>query len=82
MRPLLLIVAVLLSTSVALAEPAGHRKSRHAAPAGEWLPVKGATSTNSCAAYGAGFMKLEGSDTCVKIGGAIGIGAGVSSGSR
>jgi hypothetical protein len=25
---------------------------------------------------------IEGSDTCIKIGGAIGVGAGVSSGSR
>ena len=31
---------------------------------------------------GAGFVPIEGSNTCIKIGGAIGIGAGISSGSR
>ncbi len=35
-----------------------------------------------CAEYGAGFVKLEGSDTCVRIGGSISIGAGGGSGVR
>ena len=30
------------------------------------------------AAYGAGFVKVEGTDTCVQIGGSIGIGVGGS----
>jgi hypothetical protein len=42
------------------------------------LPLKGARSANSCAEYGAGFVRIEGTNTCMKIGGAIGIGAGVS----
>lgn len=37
---------------------------------------------NPCAEYGAGFVKLEGSDTCVRLGGSIGIGAGGGSGVR
>ena len=37
---------------------------------------------NPCAEYGAGFVKLEGSDTCVRIGGSISIGAGGGSGVR
>jgi hypothetical protein len=33
-------------------------------------------TTNPCAKYGAGFKKLEGSDTCVKVGGSIDVEAG------
>jgi hypothetical protein len=32
-----------------------------------------------CPEYGAGFYKLEGSDTCVRIGGGIGIDVGAAS---
>jgi hypothetical protein len=39
-------------------------------------------SSNSCAVYGPGFFKVEGSDTCVQIGGSFGIGAGGSIGGR
>jgi hypothetical protein len=35
-----------------------------------------------CAEFGPGFVKLEGSDTCVRLGGSIGIGAGGGSGVR
>lgn len=31
-----------------------------------------------CAQYGAGFVQVEGTSTCVRIGGSIGIGGGVS----
>jgi hypothetical protein len=84
MRKSLLAIPALMLTAVAAlaAEQSGHQKSDKAAPAAKLLPLKRATSGNSCAAYGAGFVKLEGSDTCVKIGGAVGIGAGTSAGSR
>lgn len=84
MRKSLLAIAALALTSAAAlaAEQTGHRKSDQAAPAGKLLPLKRTTSGNSCAAYGAGFVKIEGTETCVKIGGAIGIGAGTSAGSR
>jgi hypothetical protein len=42
------------------------------------LPMKGTATVNSCAAYGPGFVKVEGTDTCVQIGGSIGIGVGGS----
>ena len=84
MRKSLLAIPALMLTAVAAlaAEQTGHQKSDKAAPAARVLPLKRATSGNSCAAYGAGFVKLEGSDTCMKIGGAVGIGAGTSAGSR
>jgi Porin subfamily len=47
------------------------------------LPKKTTTpprevKTNPCAAYGAGFVKVEGSTTCVKIGGNVSVEAGRS----
>ena len=42
------------------------------------LPVKGAHGGNDCAAYGPGFAKLAGTDTCVKVGGAVSVEVGGS----
>ncbi len=58
-----------------LARPAAERS----APRGKVLPLKGATGANPCAAYGAGFIRVEGTGTCVKIGGAIDVGVGATS---
>jgi len=82
-KSLLAIMALVLTAVAALAaEQTGQQKSDKAAFSAKVLPPKRATPNNSCAAYGAGFVKVEGSETCVKIGGAIGIGAGTSAGSR
>ena len=32
--------------------------------------------SKACAAYGAGFVKVEGSDMCIKIGGSVSVDAG------
>jgi len=68
MRTIVLLAAS--SASTALADPAG-RPKLDTPPPSKVLPMKGASAGNSCAAYGPGFMKVEGSDTCVKIGGAV-----------
>ena len=81
-KSLLVIVAVVLSPAGAFAEQPRVPKSDKAATSGKVLPLKRATPANSCAEYGAGFVKVEGTNTCMKIGGAISVGAGVSSGSR
>ena len=73
---------VVLPASRAPAEQPGFRSPTRPHRPGKMLPLKRATSANSCAAYGAGFVKIEGTDTCVKIGGAVSVGAGASSGSR
>ena len=41
------------------------------------LPVKEPKFESSCAAYGAGFVKIAGTNTCVKIGGAVSIGGSI-----
>ena len=66
--------------SVAAAEQPRLPKPDKAATSGKQLPLK--RSANACAEYGAGFVKIEGANTCMKIGGAVSVGAGVSSGSR
>jgi hypothetical protein len=81
MRNILLAVAVAMLPAAA-AEPSSSRTPDKPLSSGRVLPQKGASAGNSCAAYGPGFVKLEGSGTCMKIGGAVGIGAGSSSGSR
>jgi hypothetical protein len=77
-----IVVAVLLAPVVAAAEPFGRQQCGQAASSGKQLPVKGARAGNSCAAYGPGFAKVDGTDTCVKIGGAVSVGVGGKVGSR
>jgi hypothetical protein len=75
MRTILLAMLLLaLPASAALAQQASPYKSDKAAPSDKVLPLKGAASGNPCAAFGPGFVKVEGSGTCVKIGGATSIG--------
>ena len=81
-KSLLVMMAVLLPSVPALAEQLRLQKSDKAAASGKSLPLKRSGSANACAEYGAGFVRIEGTSTCMKIGGAISVGAGVSSGSR
>jgi hypothetical protein len=83
MRNTLLAIAVaMLPASSAAAEPSSSQKPDKPVASGRLLPLKGAGASNSCAGYGPGFIKVDGTDTCAKIGGAVSIGVGSSSGSR
>jgi hypothetical protein len=77
MRKLSLAIAVVLCASSALADSTRPLKLDTPATADKLAPLKGKASSNSCAAYGPGFVKVEGTDTCVQIGGSISVGAGV-----
>jgi hypothetical protein len=79
---LLAIVVAMLAASIAQAEPSSSQKPGKPVASGRLLPLKGAGGSNSCAAFGPGFVKVDGTETCVKIGGAVSIGAGSSSGWR
>jgi hypothetical protein len=81
-KSLLVMIAVGLPAVAAFAEQPRSQKPDKPATAGKLLPLKRSNSANACAEYGAGFVKIEGSNTCIKIGGAVSVGAGVSSGSR
>ena len=83
MRIFLLVMMVMALPSVADAEQLRLQKPDKPDKAGtsdKPIPLK--RSSNACAEYGAGFVKIEGTNTCMKIGGAISVGAGMSSGSR
>jgi hypothetical protein len=67
-----LILLAVLSASAAPAQ-----QFREGKPA-KSLPLRPAkAAANACAEYGAGFARIEGSSTCIKIGGSIGVGVGV-----
>lgn len=77
-NPILVIVALMLPIAGAFAEQPRLPNSDKGPPSGKLLPLKSARPANSCADYGAGFVRVEGSNTCVKVGGAISVEAGVS----
>ena len=78
MRNILLVcVVTALAVSTAVADPLAPQKpARTTIPAAipdKPLPVKRSGDADSCAAYGPGFVKVAGSDTCVKVGGAVSV---------
>jgi len=79
---LAIVAAALLPASIALAEQSSHRKPDKPTGTGRLLPLRGAAAGNSCAAFGPGFVRVDGTETCVKIGGAVSVGVGGSSGVR
>ena len=62
----LAVVVAVLPTCVAVAQQSS-QPPKNSPKSGTLRPIKG----NPCAMYGAGFVKIEGSDTCVKIGGSV-----------
>jgi hypothetical protein len=77
MQILLLLAAFLLAlASPVMAGQAATQTRSKFEPPPKVLPLKDAASTNACAAYGPGFVKLSGTDTCIHVGGSISIGAG------
>ncbi|RED28118.1 hypothetical protein BJ123_12354 [Rhodopseudomonas thermotolerans] len=76
MRWLLIAFAVALPVTTA-AEP---RRSAPPPPRVEQntpLPRNLSVRRTPCADFGPGFVQLEGSSTCVRVGGSISVGAGV-----
>lgn len=65
-----LLIAVMPLQAVAAApkKPAATKQTMKPAP----------RKPNPCAEYGAGFVQVEGTSTCIRLGGSIGIGGGVS----
>ncbi|HEV7878574.1 hypothetical protein [Bradyrhizobium sp.] len=68
------IVLTVFSASAASAQQA--RKPDKPATSVPPRPAKAAA--NPCAEYGPGFVRIEGSSTCIKIGGSFGVGVGGS----
>ena len=77
MRKFFLCIFALPCVSSASAESSRPLKLDTPATTDKSAPLRGKAFSNSCAAYGPGFVKVEGTDTCVKVGGTISVGAGV-----
>jgi hypothetical protein len=41
-------------------------------------PIAQPRAATTCSEYGAGFVRMPGSDTCVRVGGSIDVGVGMS----
>ncbi|WP_375413681.1 hypothetical protein [uncultured Bradyrhizobium sp.] len=72
----LVIVLAMSSASSAWAQQSGDRRPHK--PAVTLPPRPAKPAANPCAEYGAGFVRIEGSSTCMKIGGSLSVGAGGS----
>jgi hypothetical protein len=82
MRATILILSCLAATPATAAEslrlPAAERPQAGKASSVKTLPLKsaaGSAKAGSCASYGPRFVMVEGTGTCVKIGGSISIDA-------
>ncbi|MGC2779957.1 MAG: porin [Bradyrhizobium sp.] len=72
-------IAWLIVATVALAgSPGASLLAPQAAGTSQSAPRRGAVTINPCAAYGANFARVAGTDTCVKVGGAVGVEMGSS----
>ena len=70
------IVLAVLSASAAPAQQFRDGKPDKPAKSLPLRPAKAAA--NACAEYGPGFVRIEGSSTCIKIGGSLSVGVGGS----
>jgi hypothetical protein len=68
----------MLPAAAAVAEPLGNLRldPPAASSSDKLLPLRSTGTGNACAALGPGFVKVDGTDTCIKIGGAVRVGAG------
>ncbi len=72
------LVGALSLTTAAWAQSQPPRERSARAVALKAKPARPLPARDSCADYGAGFVRVEGSNTCVKVGGAVSIGGGWS----
>lgn len=65
------LIVLLLATLLPAAHAAEDKR-----PTAKPAPAPKQSSGNPCAAYGPGFVQVEGGGTCVKVGGALEVGVG------
>jgi len=75
------IIVALLPAPIALAQ-SGNPKADPSIPPGKLLPMKQPRASNSCAAYGPDYVKVEGTEMCVQISGSVSVGVRGSVGAR
>lgn len=81
MMPPLAATALLLSLaipSLAQAQALDAKKLREPLRAPRAAQPAGAGGMKACPEYGAGFYRMAGSDTCIRVGGSVDVGIGMS----
>lgn len=76
-----LAVSVLLvpvTTPSALAQQPDSKAQRSRPDDSKLKPVASPRSASSCAEYGAGYVRVEGTGSCIRLGGGISVGVGGS----
>ena len=63
----LALIVTVLPTSAIAAGQSGPESKKPAKPITPLCPIK----SNTCAQYGAGFIQIEGTTACVKVGGSV-----------
>ncbi|OJY10119.1 MAG: hypothetical protein BGP05_20640 [Rhizobiales bacterium 62-47] len=84
MRRVAMLIAVgALSISAAAAQPTSNLADSKSKPTvSNGTALQKNAPSKSCAEYGPGFIRVEGSTSCMRIGGAVSIGAGTSGAGR
>ncbi|MEH2509440.1 hypothetical protein V1291_000794 [Nitrobacteraceae bacterium AZCC 1564] len=70
------VLSIPTTTFAAPKEPRDGKAPRQRTTAPTQKPIARPHQATSCAEFGAGFVRAPGSDTCVRIGGGIGVGVG------
>jgi hypothetical protein len=78
----LAMLVAIVSGSAVLADPASRPKLDYATPPDRLPPAKSSATSNPCAAFGPGFVKVEGTDTCIKVGGSFRVDVSGAAGAR
>jgi hypothetical protein len=78
MRHVFLIALAALMTASMQPASAQQSSEQNRSKAATSLPLRPKPAVNPCAEYGPGFVRMEGSSTCVRIGGNLSVGVGVS----
>ncbi len=82
-KGLMLAVALGVMPGLAAAEDAPRKpeslRKIQTRPAQKAPAAAPRSASNPCAIYGAGFVRIEGTETCVRMGGSVGAGVGGAS---
>ena len=78
MRHVFLIALAALGIASVSSAFAQQSREQNRSKAATSLPLRPKGAVNPCAEYGPGFVRIEGSSTCVRIGGNVSVGVGAS----
>lgn len=69
-------IALIAAAQAQQAEPKKHRSRPETQTQSQPLKRTARPQSTSCSEFGAGFVRMPGSDSCIRFGGGVGIGVG------